>query len=135
MNKGDFLFVYGTLRRGERADLTRSREVDFICEDLINGEIYNLGSFPGAKAVPEHFDPGKPAIKGDVFQIRDTSITTVLDAYEGYPDFYNRIQTESATGLHVWVYTFNADIPAEKVIPSGDWKARHEVQITARKVA
>lgn len=36
MKKGDFLFVYGTLRKGERADLSKQERdfgVSFVCND------------------------------------------------------------------------------------------------------
>lgn len=132
MKTGDFLFVYGTLRPGEHADLTTGHRADRLRhhgEDQINGAIYDLGWYPGAKAVPCQFDSGAPFITGDVFEILDASITPGLDAYEGYPNLYNRIETETAKGRHVWVYTYNADIPEERRIASGDWRIRENMDM------
>ena len=123
MKVGDLLFVYGTLRRGERADLGREEiRCTFLGEDHINGKIYNVGTFPGLIAEAMHFDPGKPFVTGDVFRLRDESIISQLDHYEGYPHLYNRIETETAKGLHVWAYTYNHDVTEERLILSGDWK-------------
>jgi gamma-glutamylcyclotransferase (GGCT)/AIG2-like uncharacterized protein YtfP len=87
MQKNEFIFVYGTLRRGERADLARQRHsfgVDYIGVDHINGCLYHLGAYPGVKAITRTYDPTDPVVTGEVFRIRETSITALLDAYEGY---------------------------------------------------
>ncbi len=121
MKQGDYLFVYGTLRVGESADLSKNMLLDFISEDSINGLIYDLGSFPGVKTSPGHFDAGQPAVLGDVFRIRDESITAQLDAYEGYPSLYDRIETETSGGRHVWVYVFQHPVLDDTRIVSGNW--------------
>lgn len=133
MKKGDLLFVYGTLRRGECKDLSHNHDCLFVGEDAINGLIYDLGWFPGVKAEvahagaktdPSQFDPGHPAVRGDVFQLGSDELVQNLDDYEGYPDLYDRIQTVSANGSIVWVYVYNAAPPADKRIISGDWVNR-----------
>lgn len=130
MKKGSLLFVYGTLRRGACKDLTHNPDCLFVGEDAINGKLYDLGWFPGVKADaphagtktgPFHFDPGQPTVRGDVFLIGDDSLVQHLDDYEGYPNLYDRIETESAGGKHVWVYTYNHAPPEDKRIMSGDW--------------
>lgn len=127
MKKNDFLFVYGTLRRGERADLSTGRSnhaVDYMGRDKVNGMIFNLGSFPGAKIVTGDFDPSLPVIVGDLFWIRNESITAVLDAYEGYPSLYNRVQVPTEGGKTAWIYTYNHEMSRDRLIHSGDWKER-----------
>jgi gamma-glutamylcyclotransferase (GGCT)/AIG2-like uncharacterized protein YtfP len=131
VRKGSLLFVYGTLRRGASSDLSREPLVEFVSGDSVNGKLYNLGWFPGVKEVacsgadakPQNFDPGEASITGDVFRILDDRVVSHLDAYEGYPNLYNRVETETADGKHVWVYTYNHNVEDRQLIPSGDWIA------------
>jgi gamma-glutamylcyclotransferase (GGCT)/AIG2-like uncharacterized protein YtfP len=130
MKKGDLLFVYGTLRKGERADLSRSSHsmcVDFVGEDRINGEMYNLGWYPGLKTTTREFvKPDEPIVEGDVFRIRSSSVVPFLDAYEGYPNLYNRIETRTASGKVVWVYTYNHAVSESQLVRAGNWRQRIE---------
>lgn len=122
MKPGDLLFVYGTLRRGQSASLAGNSGAEFVGEDKINGWIYNLGWYPGVKTEPGHFSSGAPTVAGDVFKILDETTAVGLDGYEGYPSLYNRIETETADGRHVWVYTYNHPVSGEDLIVSGDWR-------------
>jgi gamma-glutamylcyclotransferase (GGCT)/AIG2-like uncharacterized protein YtfP len=127
MRKGDYLFVYGTLRRGEGADLSkqgRNRGAVFMGVSQINGLIYNLGHFPGVKCEAGSFDPGQPSVHGDVFLINDPKLPDQLDAYEGYPNLYTRLETEAADGRTVWVYVYNHEVIEMQRIQSGDWYDR-----------
>lgn len=130
MKKGDYIFVYGTLRRGERADLNASQkafDVKFVGTDSINGLLFNLGSYPGLKLITnpgDEFRSSHDSIVGDLFKVMDASITAVLDAYEGYPVLYNRCQVETLSGKTAWVYTYNPEVPFDQVITSGDWRNR-----------
>jgi gamma-glutamylcyclotransferase (GGCT)/AIG2-like uncharacterized protein YtfP len=130
MLKNDLVFVYGTLRRGERMDLTKQKcnfEVTFISPDKINGRMYSLGGFPGVKDVFARFDPKGPLVIGEVYKIRGMSIVALLDAYEGYnatePEegHYDRCQVYTERGRLVWVYTYNPIVFPEQLIESGDW--------------
>lgn len=127
MQKGDRLFVYGTLRPGERMDLSNERIGGGIVKhegrSRINGAIYNLGSYPGAAVEGGSFDPKDKSIIGDVFEIIDERAVAFLDTYEGYPYLYDRKETETEDGLTVWVYTYNNELP-EQPIKSGDWQKR-----------
>lgn len=126
MEKGEFIFVYGTLLKGERADLSRTGTqfgVSFMGTDYINGLLYHLGAYPGLKPVEvEVFDEKRPSVAGEVFRILDPSITSILDAYEGYPSLYNRRQVPSLRGRLVWVYTYNHPVRPEQQIITGDWR-------------
>ena len=132
MKKDDSLFVYGTLMKGERADITEKRifAVSSLGKDVINGDLYHIGSYPGLKLIPglTGFDDSKPTVKGEVYVINDSSVTALLDAYEGYdadnPEggLYNRQQVYTCSGRLVWVYTFNLPTRTDQLIETGDWR-------------
>lgn len=133
MKKGDFIFVYGTLRKGERADLSKNAKafsVSFMGLDAVNGLLYHLGGFPGLKLIPNltEFNDSEPTVKGEVFFVKDASVGAILDAYEGYntdnPDkgLYDRQVVETMTGRAAWVYTYNPVVVEDQLIETGDWK-------------
>lgn len=132
MKKGDFIFVYGTLRRGERADLQKQAHnfgVTFCGNDRINGMLYHLGAYPGIKLpdIPGTWADNFPAVCGEIFRIRETAMVSIMDAYEGYlPDapkqgLYDRLEVETETGKTVWVYEYNYPVTSDQLIESGDW--------------
>lgn len=127
MKEGQFIFVYGSLRRGGSADLSKKPNNTFVTEDRVNGELYHIGWFPGVnELVPVEkasFNPGKPAVVGEVFTIDHPSLVRLLDVYEGHPDFFNRILVSTEKGLTVWVYQFPWDVSDKPRIYSGDWMA------------
>jgi gamma-glutamylcyclotransferase (GGCT)/AIG2-like uncharacterized protein YtfP len=129
VNKGELLFVYGSLRRGERADLSNNMRASFICPDRINGLLYSVSWFPGLKEVPDipAFDYDAPSVVGDVFRLRDDTIIKQLDAYEGYPDLYERLQTVTESGRKVWVYVYNHGVHEDSRVKSGDWTSANPV--------
>jgi gamma-glutamylcyclotransferase (GGCT)/AIG2-like uncharacterized protein YtfP len=124
MKKGDLLFVYGTLRQGESADLSLKSGAKLIGADTINGLIYNIGWFPGVhlpKNTDNGFDPRLPEVHGEVFEITDDAMVRQLDNYEGYPNLYDRSQVETSRSRFVWVYTYNGSPGDNQRIVSGDW--------------
>jgi gamma-glutamylcyclotransferase (GGCT)/AIG2-like uncharacterized protein YtfP len=133
MRVGSLLFVYGTLRRGERADLSKHEKefgVTYLGEDRINGLIYNMGSYPGLKVGdPLEFDSLQPSVVGDVFRIENKSIITLLDHYEGYPYLYNRTEVPTEGDQLVWVYTYNGEVSDGQLLPAGDWINRPTIRI------
>lgn len=138
MEAGDLLAVYGTLRRGEGASLEHRSGCVFCDTDLINGTMVSLGGFPGVNNIPdvarnETFNPDDPTVVVDLFVIQDPSLTRMLDAYEGHPDFYYRHKTITATGKTVWVYLYPHEVPSHKAaISSGDW-VQWKMQMNAPK--
>jgi gamma-glutamylcyclotransferase (GGCT)/AIG2-like uncharacterized protein YtfP len=143
MKKGDCIAVYGTLRKGERADLARQAnkfDVTYLCKDRINGKLYHLGAYPGVKTESKSFDPKLPCVTVEVFHIRDESIIAILDAYEGYnsdnPEhgLYNRIEVESEDGRIVWVYIYNGPVTPDQLIESGDWVKNREIPVRNRQL-
>lgn len=132
MRRGDLLFVYGTLMRGQRMDMIASdsikHDILYIGPDLINGNLFHIGSYPGLKTQPVEFNRLLPVVLGEVYMIKDASVTSFLDAYEGYvaeaPDkgLFNRIQTQTEKRRNVWVYTYNGIVRDEQFIETGDWR-------------
>lgn len=141
MKKNDLLFVYGTLRLGESADLGDKRfgsgtfHATFVREDRINADLYDLGWFPGIKLPTEDeipFEATLPTVAGDVFRLVTDDITRQLDNYEGFPHLYGRRVVQTEGGLSVWVYFYNGEPSKDRLIPHGDWKTHRldEVQQT-----
>lgn len=132
MKKGDMIFVYGTLLRGERADITKNcliHSTSLVAPDEINGKLYHIGAFPGVKLVtaPEvAFDKNLPTVRGEVYLIGDQSTVSILDHYESYHDdgtgLYNRFQVRTRGDRYVWVYTYNPPVIDDQLIETGDWK-------------
>lgn len=141
MQKGDCIFVYGTLRRGERADLQKQAhrfDVTFCGNDAINGLMYHLGAYPGIKLLTQNFNSELPLVYGEVFRIHDIAMVAIMDAYEGYdadhPErgLYNRSQVLSQTDRPVWVYEYNPPVTADQMIESGDWCKNPDMPVRRR---
>jgi gamma-glutamylcyclotransferase (GGCT)/AIG2-like uncharacterized protein YtfP len=133
MKSGDVVFVYGTLRKGERADLSKKSvfSVSFLGFDSVNGYLYHFGAYPGLKLLeplPPAFDDSLPMVRGEVYLINDASVGAMLDAYEGYranapkEGLYDRHVVETLLGRNVWVYTWNSVVTDDQLIETGDWK-------------
>jgi gamma-glutamylcyclotransferase (GGCT)/AIG2-like uncharacterized protein YtfP len=122
MKKGDLLFVYGTLRQGESADLSLRSGAEFVADDVINGNLYEVSWFPGVKLLSTNdYDPSRPVVFGSVFRLNDEGLIRHLDAYEGYPNLYDRQQVETGGSRFVWVYTYRNSVGENQRIASGDW--------------
>ena len=85
MKPGDYIFVYGSLRRSEAADLSLRPGCSFVGEDSVLGKLYAVGWYPGVKELGEVAS----SVKGDVFRFDDSdegkALINWLDGYEGYP--------------------------------------------------
>lgn len=134
MKKGDLIFVYGTLMSGERMSLPDMAgfSVSFVGPDSINGLMYNIGHFPGVK-LPDGtaFNANEALVQGEVYRIMTPGLVARLDAYEGYPDLYDRRQVRTAHNRTVWVYTFNPSTKELHLIQTGDWRTRVGQQMAA----
>ena len=115
------LFVYGTLRRGQRNNHLLGKSLHYgTC--YIDGTMYSLGGFP-------FINTTKPGIVlGEVFEVNDETLARIdyLEGYSGVEDnnFYERIQVPCTLGVDVYVYVQN-DREGNRPIPDGDW-IRHE---------
>jgi gamma-glutamylcyclotransferase (GGCT)/AIG2-like uncharacterized protein YtfP len=123
------VFFYGTLMAG--FDRRRRAGIDtrmqFLGRGWIQGALFDLGLYPAAIPTPEG------QVWGEVYEVDDESVLTVLDEIEGYrpsePDasLYTRVQTDAtlANGDRqaVWTYFYNAPLGRAERINSGDYLA------------
>jgi len=113
------VFVYGTLRRGQPCELESTHGRGETCEyrgrATIPGRIYSLSdNFP---ALVEGEDG---TVVGEVYRISNRVLER-LDAYEGYPHFYQRKCYHTVHG-EAWAY-YMGTLPQHGAthIYSGDW--------------
>jgi gamma-glutamylaminecyclotransferase len=121
-----FVFVYGTLRRGERnhALLADARYVG-EGKTAAGFTLLNLGPYPAAVAA-SHLH--SPSIRGEVYEVDDGALAS-LDRLEGCPALYFReqqpIRLQAGGTLNAWMYLLTSGEPAgATVISSGDWRDR-----------
>ena len=114
-----YVFVYGTLMRGEPAHSYLEGAV-FMGEYLLRGhEMYDLGRYPAI--VPAEGG----VVYGEVYRITPDMLAD-MDAYEDEGSLYYRktVAVENAGGrLEAFVYVY-AKEPNGKRIESGRWNKR-----------
>jgi gamma-glutamylcyclotransferase (GGCT)/AIG2-like uncharacterized protein YtfP len=118
-----YVFVYGTLRRGESNDITRLAPApSFVGESGIAGTMYQLGRYPGVTL------GGSGRVAGEVYAIT-AELERVLDEIEElYPqqsdEYFKRIVPVEVAGrwLDCIVYEINPRyVVAARPIVGGDW--------------
>jgi len=126
---GEYLFVYGTLRRGQplhpHLGAARAR---FVGEGRIVGRLFDLGEYPGATPDPKRFS----TVRGEVHELHDPQGTLdVLDDIEGFDmkrpelSLFERREAEvtmdSGGTVQAWVYFYRRPLLAATEIPDGDF--------------
>ncbi|MDO8770280.1 MAG: gamma-glutamylcyclotransferase family protein [Burkholderiaceae bacterium] len=129
-----YVFVYGTLRRGDDNDITRlSPAPRLMGASTVSGVMYHLGAYPGVVLRED----GDTLVAGEVYAI-EPGLERLLDEIEElYPqqkDEYFKRSVVVKLGAHqlsCLFYEINpAYIRGKPVIASGDW-----VKERARKPA
>ena len=131
-----YVFVYGTLRRGDDNDITRLKpEPKYVGNAVIDGLMYHLGAYPGViLAKPDRCQVGaaemdRPGqIIGEVYAI-EPALEDKLDEIEMiYPqqrdEYFKRCVQVTSVGrrFDCIVYEINPDyVLGQPVIASGDW--------------
>jgi gamma-glutamylcyclotransferase (GGCT)/AIG2-like uncharacterized protein YtfP len=132
----DFIFLYGTLRRGfpateaqRRLALTR-----WVGWGAIRAALYDLGEYPGA--VPS--SRGDDRVHGEVHELTENGLA-VLDGYEvrvtgselGGRFVRTRTAVELAGGgrIEAWVYFYNRPLAGAPRIASGDYLSHRETAL------
>ncbi len=125
----DFLFVYGTLRRGSKHPMQQllTRHSRYCGQALFQGRLYDIGGYPGVIAAPEAQD----LVHGDLLQLTSPELLEQLDRYEEAgqdfpaPQEYVRQQTLvllAAGGQRsCWIYLYNRPVARLRLIVSGDY--------------
>lgn len=129
-----YLFVYGTLRKSligsqkNDALLQIMRELKFIGEGSVIGQLYDLGDYPGA-IVGENFES---KIYGEVYELaQPRAVLTALDEYEGFipgeleASLFARVKEKitmtDGSLMEAWMYVYNDWVATGKLIDSGDY--------------
>jgi gamma-glutamylcyclotransferase (GGCT)/AIG2-like uncharacterized protein YtfP len=101
------IFVYGTLKRGERSNGMLSGQ-QFLgpAQTEPRYRLYDCGRHPALVPDPEN----GVAVQGEVWQVNDETLQK-LDEYEGVPDYFSR----RPISLQGWdspveAYFFNGDV-------------------------
>ena len=122
-----YLFVYGTLMRGQRShqELVRKRDARFAGAAKIQGELYKFRNvnYPGAvpTARPDSF------VHGQLFVLRNPERTLqALDEFEGcgeglFRRSFVNVWTQRRT-VKAWTYFYARPLQQADLVPSG----RHE---------
>jgi gamma-glutamylcyclotransferase (GGCT)/AIG2-like uncharacterized protein YtfP len=124
------LFVYGSLRSGFHSPAYEyiSKYFDFIAEGRVKGQMFDLGSYPGAvPTTEEHY------IIGELYKIKDVEelswALAQLDDYEGVAveegeeQLYRREPVEVSAAnqmVRAWIYWYNSNVEGRPLIASGD---------------
>ena len=116
--------VYGSLRKNMGNDHLLSTS-KYLGEFRTKPEfsLYSLGGFPGLKI------NGNTSVSMEVYEVTE-EVAKRLDNLEGYTTggnntFYDKIPIETPYGK-ASVYIYVNDIPKERIVESGDWKAFKE---------
>lgn len=127
----DLLFVYGTLRQGNTNDMATylANHALFVAGGWFQGQMYQISYYPGVIASDNAHD----RVYGEVYRLHDArAALAVLDDYEEcsslhtHPTEYIRTQVkiqaiDGTTLESVWIYIYQRNVAALKLIESGDF--------------
>lgn len=112
----DYIFVYGTLRRGANSEMHQllAKYAEFIDDATYQGKLYKVDYYPGA--VPS--DDPNDVVQGEVYLLHRADIgLALLDQYEEFgPEFpepneyIRRKQTvalKNGRTVMAWIYIYN----------------------------
>ena len=127
----DFLFVYGTLRRGFALHHHLVRMgAEFVGPGVVQAELFDLGKFPGARKSTR---PGR-VVAGEVYRLRQAEkAVKVLDHMEGFSpqtaekSLFQRATTEvvlpNGKRRVAWIYWLNERASARHRVSSAGARA------------
>ena len=115
------IFVYGTLRRGERAHT-------LLAGDGFRGEartaegfaLIDLGAYPGLVRATS----GR--VVGEIYEV-DAMQLAQLDAYEGHPELFRReaiVLASEGPLSQAEAYLYAGEFADAIPVPGGDWRQR-----------
>lgn len=126
----EFLFVYGTLRRGAggRMHGLVARSGEFVGMATFQGLLYRIGAYPGAVASADQ----RHSVVGEVYRLRAPDfVFRRLDRYEGCgprfgqdPEYARKrctLTLASGQAVRAWIYLYSRPTAGLPPIPSGDF--------------
>ena len=121
-----FVFVYGTLRRGQSNDINRLRPSPrFVADAEVAGTLYDLGPYPGIRL------GGDGVVQGEVYEIAPELELRLDEIEEVHPqatgEYAKReVRVRSASGEWTClVYEIHPSrVTGVPVIGQGDWLRR-----------
>lgn len=121
MEKGNYLFVYGTLRNKYDLKLKErvAKELEYIGKAKVGAALYDLGRYPGAIKESQ-----KSEVIGDVFLISNPDkVFKVLDQYEGenFSRVKEQVKLRGGKLVNAWVYWYNQDPQGKHKIQYKDY--------------
>lgn len=127
----NYLFVYGTLRKGFDIPVKKQiiNDVEWIGESEIPGALYDIGNYPGAVRSSET-EAG--SIKGEILKLNNPDkVLRILDEYEGInPHHQNTaeyfraqesINLPDGQQVNAWIYWYNFPVEGKKRIRHKDY--------------
>lgn len=115
------LFVYGSLRKGQRAhDLIHNCPFRGTHKTAPGFELYDFGAYPGM------VQQGEGQVVGEVYVVGPMGIQ-MLDYHEGHPHYYERKMIRLEDGTAVKAYLMRPEqVEGKRIITSGDWCKRED---------
>ncbi len=121
MDNRNYLFVYGTLKKGKaRHEILEEHNAEFVDYAILEGyDMYDTGYYPAIAIVK-----GKGIIHGEVYLVSDELIE-ILDAIEGtnYNLFNRKVVPVTLVTkkikLYVFVYVFAQSVDLLNLIKTG----------------
>ena len=118
-----YVFVYGTLRKGQERDINRLQPAPlFVGNSQINGVLYNLGSYPGVRL------GGLNSVQGEIYQITPELERQLDEIEEVWPqqtgEYVRRevvVQTAGVALICLVYELVERRTDSRVVIESGDW--------------
>lgn len=114
-----FIFVYGTLKKGQPNPFSKrlEEEGDYVGEAKIEGSIYNLGTYPGYKIGSGSY------VFGQVYKVSAETLFW-LDEYECVPELFSRIGIQlyqDEKFIEAQIYVYNGEVQEFMKIESGEY--------------
>ena len=121
MNPNDplLLFIYGTLKRGERNHhaLVNAHYLNKSCTspDYL---LVDLGTYPGMVEKPQEGF----SVQGELFEI-PYKLIIELDKIEDAPFLFNLEPITLANGSKAFAYLYKQSIAGKKILSEGMWRS------------
>lgn len=119
----EYVFVYGTLRRGASNDF-RMDGARFLGRGTVRGRMYRVSWYPAVIV------GGEERVHGEVYEVDERHLVA-LDRFEGIgpeasePMEYERVrvmvQMEGGGQKEVWIWNWIGVGQDKSAIPGGDW--------------